>query len=230
MPERWKQRSASLQLTSVTITRFAPACQHCFTTSATRSGLVFAACSGVRSHAMFGFSATTSPCAMNRPIPPRSSKALPHQRARIVALHHHHLRQRGIGLHRVIAPRVRRRGRDGQRAVLRTAIPPPLAVPTPAVVTRSNCSIASRRVIRPFAAELPEAGLSMLELSGSRVPGSHPRLLTQCSARSALSAPDRWFPACAAHLPRSPGRYRRALLLERVAGPSRRVCARRSLR
>src|SRR5437764_10244333 len=49
IPERWKQRLASLQLTSVTRTLFAPDCRHCRTISATTSGFVFAACSGVRS-------------------------------------------------------------------------------------------------------------------------------------------------------------------------------------
>ena len=57
------------------MTRLAPACQHWRTTSATTSGLVLAACSGVRSQAMFGLMTTTSWRLTKRPMPPRSSRA-----------------------------------------------------------------------------------------------------------------------------------------------------------
>ena len=57
------------------MTRFAPACQHWRTTSATSSGLVLAACSGVRSHAMLGLMTTTSWRPMKREMPPRSARA-----------------------------------------------------------------------------------------------------------------------------------------------------------
>ena len=92
MPERWKQRRGSLQLTSVTITRLAPACQHCRTTSATNSGLVLAACSGVRSHAMFGLSTTTSWRLTNRLHSAEIFERLRHERARLGVLGHGHLR------------------------------------------------------------------------------------------------------------------------------------------
>ena len=55
--------------------RKAPADQHWWTSSATTSGFVLAACSGVRSQAIFGLTITTSPREMNRCIPPSSWRA-----------------------------------------------------------------------------------------------------------------------------------------------------------
>ena len=72
MPLRSKQASASLQLTSVTMTEPAPAALHSRTISATTSGFVVAACSGSRSHAMFGLTTTVSPRETNRAMPPKS--------------------------------------------------------------------------------------------------------------------------------------------------------------
>jgi hypothetical protein len=57
------------------MTRLAPACQHWRTTSATTSGLVLAACSGVRSQAMLGLRTTTSWRLTKRWMPPRSCRA-----------------------------------------------------------------------------------------------------------------------------------------------------------
>src|SRR5208283_2542063 len=58
------------------ITRFAPAFQHCRTISATIFGLVLAACSGVRSQPMFGFTKTMSVRETKRWMPPSSSRAV----------------------------------------------------------------------------------------------------------------------------------------------------------
>src|SRR5208283_3905242 len=58
------------------MTRFAPAFQHCRTISATIFGLVLAACSGVRSQPMFGFTSTTSVRETKRRMPPSSSMAV----------------------------------------------------------------------------------------------------------------------------------------------------------
>ena len=59
----------------MTTTRRAPASNASFTTSATTSGFVFAAWTGIRSHPMFGFTATTSPFETNRFMPPSASMA-----------------------------------------------------------------------------------------------------------------------------------------------------------
>ncbi len=75
MPLRSKQASASLQLTSVTMTERAPAALHCRTIAATTSGFVVAACSGSRSQAMFGLTTTVSPRDTNRAMPPMSAMA-----------------------------------------------------------------------------------------------------------------------------------------------------------
>src|SRR5215472_10281013 len=100
MPERWKQRRGSLQLTSVTTTRLAPACQHWRTASATSSGLVLAACSGVRSQATFGDAVVVKPNVAwvrtpeQADEPAHSSQALqhmPHQFGRLAVLSHGHL-------------------------------------------------------------------------------------------------------------------------------------------
>jgi hypothetical protein len=65
----------SLQEASVTTTFFAPASNASFTTSATTSGFVFAACTGMRSQPMFGLIATTSPFETKRFIPPSAATA-----------------------------------------------------------------------------------------------------------------------------------------------------------
>jgi len=69
-PRSLAQRAASCTGTSATRTRPAFASRHRRAISATTAGWVFAPCSTVRSHPMFGFSRTVSPGRTNRPIPP----------------------------------------------------------------------------------------------------------------------------------------------------------------
>ena len=149
MPERWKQRRGSLQLTSVTMTRLAPACQHWRTTSATTSGLVLAACSGVRSQAMLGLRTTTSWRLTKRSMPPRFCERLLDEGARFAALHHGH--DAGMRRSRDDATRWSRRACSavagtGRRlcSLSQTA---GRAAPAATPPTRSSCSMASRRVM-----------------------------------------------------------------------------------
>ena len=86
MPLRWNERCGSLMHTSVTMTVLAPASTHSRTVSATTTGLVLAACSGVRSQETLGLMTTTSPRAMNRRMPPSSVTARRKELPRVLAL------------------------------------------------------------------------------------------------------------------------------------------------
>src|SRR3972149_12040054 len=70
------QRPGPLHVRSNTRTSFAPADRQSSARATTTSGSVLAACSGVRSHPMFGLRTTTSPRDRIVLIPPSASTAL----------------------------------------------------------------------------------------------------------------------------------------------------------
>src|ERR1017187_2530170 len=145
MPERWKQRRGSLQLTSVTMTRLAPACKHCRTSSATASGFVLAACSGVRSQAMLGLITTTSLRPTKRLMPPRSKSARATSAAGSPPCTTVKCGNCGLTAMRWSRFACSTFDTIGRKLCSLSHTPRPIA-PAATPPTRSSCSMASRRV------------------------------------------------------------------------------------